>query len=147
MESPILTSHAISSPSLNSVCTWVGTCENANSIFGLDAIALVKQNEVGMALTQYSDKLRELEKTLPKLDHIIEDAEAAIDQKMARVNVLEKQLNFMKRDTLTKMKFMEELQQKKELFLEEIKRLKRKTDYCQEKQNQLVNHFKKVRMT
>lgn len=147
VESSAKVSPTIASPALNNLCTWVETCMNANNLFGLDALTLAKQNEVGVALTQYSHKLSELEETLPKMDQIIEEAEAVIDQKMARVNVLEKELSLVKRDAFAKMKSMEELRWKKELLCEETKRLKRKVDYCQEKQNQFVSHCKKVRLS
>ena len=118
---------------------------NTDNSFGLDALALVRQNMVGVALNQYSDKLAELEETLPKLDQIIQEAEAVIDQKMTRVTILEKELGLVKRTTLAKLKSIEELRWKKELVHEEMKRLKRKVDFCQEKQNQFENHCKKGR--
>ncbi|KAL9981685.1 hypothetical protein ACROYT_G010425 [Oculina patagonica] len=120
---------------------------NTDNSFGLNALALVRQNAVGLALTQYSDKLSELEESLPKLDQIIREAEAVLCQKIARVNILKKELDLEKRGALAKMKSIEELNWKKELLREETKRLKRKVDFCQEKQNQLVILCKKGRLS
>ncbi|KAL9981714.1 hypothetical protein ACROYT_G010456 [Oculina patagonica] len=120
---------------------------NTDNSFGLNALALVRQNAVGLALTKYSDNLSELEESLPKLDQIIREAEAVLYQKIARVNILEKELDLEKRGALAKMKSIEELNWKKELLHEEAKRLKRKVDFCQEKQNQLVILCKKGRLS
>ncbi|KAL9981718.1 hypothetical protein ACROYT_G010460 [Oculina patagonica] len=148
VKSPVGVSPTSANPGLNNACTWVETHMNANKMFGLDAIAPAMQNGVSMALTHYSDKLRKLEESLPKLDQIIEEAEAVIDQKMARVNILEKELDLVRKDAFAKMKSMEELRWKKEQLCKETKRLKRRVDYMyyQEKQNQLVYHSKKVRL-
>lgn len=68
---------------------------------------------------------------------------------MARVNLLEKELELVREDAFAKMKSMEELRWKRKMLCEETNRLKRKVDYmyCQEKQKQLVNRCKKVRLS
>lgn len=146
VESSAGVSSASDNPSLNNVSASVETCINVDNSFGLGALGLKSSNVLGMAFTQYSDKLSELVESLPKLDHLIEEAAAVIDKKISRVNLLEKKLDVVKRDALAKMKSIQELRSKKELLCNETRRLKRNLDYCQEKQYQLVNHCKKGRL-
>ena len=90
---------------------------------GIALDALAKQNIVEVVLKQYSDKLSEVEDTLPKLGQLLSEEEIALGQK-------KEELALLKQEIIAKERSLEDLKQKKELLCEERKKLKRKVAHC-----------------
>jgi len=111
---------------------------------GLDIQA--KKNIVDVVMSQYSEKLSQVEGRLPKLVQLMKEEESSLSQKKKRMSALEEELALLKKDMLAKEKCLEELRQQSELLCEKKKTLKRKVSHCQEVQEQLQrNDSKKVR--
>lgn len=114
---------------------------------GEDLEPEAKKSIVEVVMTQYFEKLSQVEVRLPKLEHLMKEEEQAIYQQKEMINNLEEELLLLKRGILAKEKGLEELQYQCEMLNEEEKMLKRKVSHCLEMQEQLIKdvNFKKLR--
>ena len=114
---------------------------------GLDAQA--KKNIVGVVMMEYSNKLSEIESRLPMLGQVISEEEMALRQKEEREQVLEEELDLLKKEMLEKQRCINDLRWQCELLHDKKLLLKRKVVYCQEVEQQLESgngsSLKKVR--
>lgn len=111
---------------------------------GLDVQA--KKNIVGVVMTQYSDKLNQVEGRLPKLGQLLMEEETALSQKKKKAGVLEEELDLLKKDILAKERCLQKLRQENKVLCEEQNNLKRKVSHCEEMQQQLeMDNLKRVR--
>ena len=114
---------------------------------GLGLHAQAKKNIVGVVMTEYSNKLSEIESRLPMLGQLISEEEMALRQKEEREQALEEELDLLKKEMLEKQRCINDLRQQCESLRDEKLLIKRKVVYCQEVEQQLESgsSLKKVR--
>lgn len=116
---------------------------------GLGLHAQAKKNIVGVVMTEYSNKLSEIESRLPMLGQLISEEEMALRQKEEREQALEEELDLLKKEMLEKQRCINDLRQQCESLRDEKSLIKRKVVYCQEVEQQLESgngsSLKKVR--
>ena len=114
---------------------------------GLGLHAQTKKNIVGVVMTEYSNKLSEIESRLPMLGQLISEEEMALRQKEEIEQALEEELDLLKKEMLEKQRCINDLRQQCESLRDEKLLIKRKVVYCQEVEQQLESgsSLKKVR--
>lgn len=104
---------------------------------GLGLHAQAKKNIVGVVMTEYSNKLSEIESRLPMLGQLISEEEMALRQKEEREQALEEELDLLKKEMLEKQRCINDLRQQCDSLHDEKSLIKRKVVYCQEVEQQL----------
>ena len=114
---------------------------------GLGLEPEAKKNIVGVVMAQYSNKLTQIEDRMPKLGELLKEEEMALLEKKKKLDDLEEEVAFLKKEVLAKEKCVEELREQSEALCKEEKMVKRKVSHCLEMQQQLENNVsvKKVR--
>ena len=110
----------------------------------LDAFS--KCDIVALVLAKHKEKIRELEESTPQLEDMLTESETSIVQKTARLNLLQKEVDSLKKEIAEKTKSRNELRQKIELMNEEKNSLKRRVEHCQETKDLLAIPSKKARV-
>lgn len=107
---------------------------------GIELDVPAKQNIIKVVLEQYSDKLGQVEDSLPKLGQLISEEETALSQKKEELAMLKKEISAKERS-------LAEMRRKKEVLCQEKTRLKRKVVHCHATQQQLEesSYSKRVR--
>lgn len=114
---------------------------------GLGLHAQTKKDIVGVVMTEYSNKLSQIDSRLPMLGQLISEEEMALRQKEEREQALEEELDLLKKEMLEKQRCINDLRQQCESLRDEKLLIKRKVVYCQEVEQQLESgsSLKKVR--
>jgi len=133
-------------------------CDEARSIEGESSFlefvltegssldALSKRDIVALVLAKHKEKIRELEESIPQLEDMLTESETSIVKKSARLNLLQKEVDSLKKEIAEKNRSRNELRQKIDLMNEEKSNLKRRVEHCQETKDLLAVPSKKARV-
>ena len=113
---------------------------------GISLDAFSKRDIVALVLTKHTEKIRELEESIPQLQDMLEESETSIVQKTARLNSLQKEVDSLRKEITEEKNSRNELRQKIELMNEEKNSLKRRVEHCQETKDLLTIPTKKARV-
>ena len=95
--------------------------------------------------TQYSNKLNDIESTIPKLAAQIRQTETTIDQQTEKVAQLQKELEYVKSEIVKNKNALEGFTSEKQELSKRRKALKRKVTRCEQTMKQLLGNSKKSR--
>lgn len=104
---------------------------------GLELDSSSKKDVVHVVMTQYSNKLNDIESTIPKLAAQIRQTETAIDQQTEKVAQLQKELEYVKSEIVKNKKVLERFTNEKQELSKRRKALKRKVTRCEQTMKQL----------
>ena len=112
---------------------------------GLELDSSSKKDVVNVVMTQYSNKLNEIESTIPKLAAQIRQTETTIDQQTEKVAQLQKELEYVKSEIVKNKNALEGFTSEKQELSKRRKALKRKVTRCEQTMKQLSGNSKKSR--
>ena len=112
---------------------------------GLELDSSSKKDVVNVVMTQYSNKLNDIESTIPKLAAQIRQTETTIDQQTEKVAQLQKELEYVKSEIVQNKNALEGFTSEKQELSKRRKALKRKVTRCEQTMKQLLGNSKKSR--
>ena len=112
---------------------------------GLELDSSSKKDVVNVVMTQYSNKLNDIESTIPKLAAQIRQTETTIDQQTEKVAQLQKELEYVKSEIVKNKNALEGFTSEKQELSKRRKALKRKVTRCEQTMKQLSGNSKKSR--
>ena len=112
---------------------------------GLELDPSSKKDVVNVVMTQYSNKLNDIESTIPKLAAQIRQTETTIDQQTEKVAQLQKELEYVKSEIVKNKNALEGFTSEKQELSKRRKALKRKVTRCEQTMKQLLGNSKKSR--
>lgn len=112
---------------------------------GLELDSSSKKDVVNVVMTQYSNKLNDIESSIPKLAAQIRQTETTIDQQTEKVAQLQKELEYVKSEIVKNKNALEGFTSEKQELSKRRKALKRKVTRCEQTMKQLSGNSKKSR--
>ena len=112
---------------------------------GLELDSSSKKDVVHVVMTRYSNKLNNIESTIPKLAAQIRQTETTIDQQKEKVAQLQKELEYVKSEIVKNKNALEGFTSEKQELSKRRKALKRKVNRCEQTMKQLLGNSKKSR--
>ena len=109
---------------------------------GLELDSSSKKDVVNVVMTQYSNKLNDIESTIPKLAAQIRQTETTIDQQTEKVAQLQKELEYVKSEIVQNKNALEGFTSEKQELSKRRKAVKRKVTRCEQTMKLLGNSKK-----
>lgn len=109
---------------------------------GLELDSSSKKDVVNVVMTQYSNKLNDIESTIPKLAAQIRQTETTIDQQTEKVAQLQKELEYVKSEIVKNKNALEGFTSEKQELSKRRKAVKRKVIRCEQTMKLLGNSKK-----
>lgn len=120
--------------------------ELADEGLGLVVDSLGKATVVGVLLTNYQQKINEVENNLVKIRKEKQEGEMVLNLKNARMKIVEKELALLGKEISSKKKDLKELRKKEDALCKEKTNLTKKAAHCETLKNQYEGNRKNARL-